>query len=135
MGQTGSAAQATNLFVGRGTYDLNSQLQVGTLVTHGDPEGLHSNTFVGTDATWKTTTFEGDKNLNFAAWAGHSSGDASNGNTTAGSPNGYGVDLEYPNDLWYAHAQYSQFGDSLTTSLGFLPRPGTRHNIEELSYQ
>jgi len=126
---------STNLFVGRGTYNLDPQLQVGTLVTSGDPTGLGSDTFVGTDATWKTSTFQGDKNLNLAAWAAHSSGDASNGLSTTGNPNGYGVDLEYPNDLWYAHAQYSKFGEDLTTSLGFLPRPGTRHNIEELSYQ
>lgn len=126
---------SANLFVGRGTYNATPELQLGALATNGDPTGLGSNTFIGTDATWKTTTFQGDKNLNFAAWAGHSSGTASNGYATTGNPNGYGMDLEYPNDLWYAHAQYSQFGSDLNPALGFVPRPGSRHNIEELSYQ
>ncbi|HSC47451.1 MAG TPA: carbohydrate binding family 9 domain-containing protein [Gammaproteobacteria bacterium] len=135
MGKNGSIAQSTNLFVGRGTYNLDPELQVGTLVTHGDPTGQDTNTFVGTDATWKTSTFQGDKNLNLSAWAAHSNGNASNGLSTAGNPNGYGVDLEYPNDLWYAHAQYAQYGEDLTTALGFLPRPGTRYNIEELNFQ
>ena len=121
---------ATNLFVGRGTYNLTPELQVGTMVTHGEPTGLSSNTFIGTDATWKTSTFAGDKNLNLSAWAAHSSGDL-----PAGNPNGYGLDIEYPNDLWYAHQQFSQWGDGLDPALGFLPRSGTRYSITELSYQ
>lgn len=123
-------SQSTNLFVGRGTYNLDPELQLGTLVTHGDPAGLDSNTFVGADATWKTSNFQGDKNLNFAGWVGHSTGDLPAGNT-----NGFGVDAEYPNDLWYAHVQYSQFGEALDPALGFLPRPGTRHYMNELGYQ
>jgi hypothetical protein len=128
-------SQGTNLFVGRGTYNLSQQLQLGSIVTHGDPTGVDSNTFVGTDATWKTSTFQGDKNLNLSGWAGHSSGDASNGFSSSGSASGFGLDAEYPNDLWYAHVQYEQYGDALDPALGFLPRPGTRHYMNELSYQ
>jgi len=130
-----AVSQGTNLFVGRGTYNATSQLQLGTIVTHGDPTGLDTNSFLGTDATWKTSTFEGDKNLNFSGWMGHSSGDASNGFASTGNTNGFGLDAEYPNDLWYAHMQYEQFGEALDPALGFLPRPGTRHYMNELSYQ
>ena len=126
---------STNLFVGRGTYNLDPELQLGTIVTHGDPTGLGTNSFVGTDATWKSSTFQGDKNLNLSAWAGHSSGSASNGFASNGNANGFGLDAEYPNDLWYAHIQYSQFGEALDPALGFLPRPGTRHYMNELNYQ
>ncbi len=125
-----SQSSATNLFVGRGTYNMTPELQVGALVTHGDPTGATSNTFTGTDATWKSSTFLGDKNLNISGWAAHSAG-----NLPQGDPNGYGLDLEYPNDLWYAHEQFSQWGDALDPALGFLPRPGTRYSISELSYQ
>jgi hypothetical protein len=125
-----SQSSATNLFVGRGTYNVTPELQVGALVTHGDPTGATSNTFTGTDATWKTSDFLGDKNLNISGWAAHSAG-----NLPQGDPNGYGLDLEYPNDLWYAHEQFSQWGDALDPALGFLPRPGTRYSISELSYQ
>lgn len=131
MAGSGEAGtDATNLFVGRGTYNLDPELQLGTLVTHGDPSGMASNTFVGTDATWKTSTFRGDKNLNIAAWGAHSGGNVPDGN-----PNGYGLDIEYPNDLWYIHEQYSQYGNGLDPALGFLPRPGTRYYISELNYQ
>jgi len=130
--QMGGSAQsdATNLLVGRGTYNLTPELQVGGLVTHGDPNGTDNNTFTGADATWKTSNFLGDKNLNISGWAAHSAGDL-----PSGDPNGYGLDLEYPNDLWYAHQQFSQWGDALDPALGFLPRPGTRYSISELSYQ
>jgi hypothetical protein len=134
MGKSG-VSDSTNLFVGRGTYNVDQQLQLGTMVTHGDPTGLDSNTFVGTDATWKTSTFQGDKNLNLSGWMGHSSGDASNGFASTGNSNGFGLDAEYPNDLWFAHVQYEQFGAALDPALGFLPRPGTRHYMNELSYQ
>ena len=131
MAGSGEAqTDATNLFAGRGTYNVSPELQLGTLVTHGDPFGMNSNTFVGTDATWKTSTFQGDKNLNIAAWGAHSSGNLPDGN-----PNGYGLDVEYPNDLWYIHGQYSQYGNGLDPALGFLPRPGTRYYIGELNYQ
>src|SRR5690348_4482729 len=91
-----AVSQSTNLFVGRGTYNATSQLQLGTIVTNGDPTGLDTNSFVGTDATWKSSTFQGDKNLNLSAWAGHSSGDASNGFASSGNANGFGLDAEYP---------------------------------------
>ncbi|HEY3858049.1 MAG TPA: DUF5916 domain-containing protein [Gammaproteobacteria bacterium] len=129
MGGT-SQSDATNLFVGRGTYNLDPQLQVGGLVTHGNPDGTDSNTFTGADATWKTSTFAGDKNLNLSGWAAHSSGQLPSGN-----PDGYGLDLEYPNDLWYLHQQFSQWGDALDPALGFLPRPGTRYSMTEVNYQ
>ena len=58
---------------------------------------MDDNTFVGTDALWKTSTFTGDKNLNISAWAAHSAGDL-----PAGNANGYGAGIEYPNDLWYS---------------------------------
>lgn len=135
-GDSTAGTDSTNLFVGRGTYNLTPELQMGTLVTHGDPTGMGSNTFIGTDATLKTSTFAGDKNLNIAGWAAHSSGDALNGNGVAptGNTNGYGLDIEYPNDLWYIHEQYSQYGNGFNPALGFLPRPGTRYYISELTY-
>ena len=125
-----SQSDATNLFVGRGTYNLTSELQVGGLVTHGDPTGMSSNTFTGADAIWKTSDFAGDKNLNISGWTAHSAG-----NLPAGNPNGYGLDVEYPNDLWYVHQQFSQWGDALDPALGFLPHPGTRYSMTEVNYQ
>ena len=135
----GDQSAATNLFVGRGTYNLDSQLQLGTLVTHGDPTGVDSNTFVSTDAVWKTSSFAGNKNLNLTAWAAHSSDNSPSSNPQpsnlpSGNPSGFGFDAEYPNDLWYADLQYDQYGDALHPALGFLPHPGTRYANEQTAY-
>jgi len=124
-----SVSDATNLFAGRSTWSPDQNLQLGTLITHGNPTGMGDNSFVGTDALWKTATFTGDKNLNLSAWAGHSSG-----NLPAGNTSGYGAGIEYPNDLWYFDAQFNQYGDALDPGLGFIPRPGTRQYYTELTY-
>ncbi|MGA9851346.1 MAG: DUF5916 domain-containing protein [Gammaproteobacteria bacterium] len=125
-----NVSDSTNLFAARGAYNVDQNLQVGTLITHGDPLGISDNTFVGTDALWQTASFTGDKNLNLAAWAGRSSG-----NLPSGNPDGYGFDIEYPNDLWYATTQVNVFGDALDPGIGFLQRPGTRQYYTELDYK
>ncbi|HSC47901.1 MAG TPA: DUF5916 domain-containing protein [Gammaproteobacteria bacterium] len=127
----GSAvSNASNLFAGRGTYNLDPNLQLGAIATHGTPTGSGDNTFIGADAVWKTSTFDGDKNLHLFAWAVHSGGDV-----PAGSPNGYGAGFLYPNDLWYAYWQSYNFGDGLDPGLGFLPRSGIRRNFAEVTYK
>ncbi|HET7923064.1 MAG TPA: DUF5916 domain-containing protein [Gammaproteobacteria bacterium] len=128
MAGTG-VSDAANLFVGRGTWNPDPNLQLGALLTHGDPAGMRDNSFVGTDALWKTANFAGDKNLTLSAWGARSSGDL-----PAGNVNGYGAGIEYPNDRWYAIAQVNVFGDALDPGIGFLPRPGTRQYYTELSF-
>jgi len=101
------------------------------LVTNGDPSGQGSNTLTSFDSTWSTSTFGGDKNLNLAGWAARSSGT----DVPAGTPNGYGFDIEYPNDLWYADANYNFYGDALNPALGFIQRPGTKQSSADVTYQ
>lgn len=116
-----SAARATNLFAGRTTYDVNEHLRVGALATRGDPDGVEDNALAGLDALWQTSTFRGDKNLAFGAWAAQSDGDLA-----PGQRSGWGFKADYPNDLWDVFLTYREFGDALDPALGFLPRPGTR---------
>ncbi len=126
-----SVSNATNLFAGRASYNINSQWRVGTLVTQGDPTGQGSNTLTAFDSTWSTSTFRGDKNLNLSAWDARSSGNT----LPSGTPNGYGFDLEYPNDLWYADLNYNFYGDALDPALGFIQRPGTKQTSTDITYQ
>lgn len=111
----------TILFAGRLTYDVDSHLRIGTIVTNGDPDGVHSNSVVGLDAVWRTSTFQGDKNFGVGVWGAQSSGDVGSGKRS-----GWGVKVDYPNDLWDLYAIYKELGDSLEPALGFIPRPGTR---------
>lgn len=117
-------APATNLAVARAAYDVSDKLRIGTLMTHGDPDGLNDNTFAGFDGVWRTSEFQGDRNLTVSGWYAHSYGDLA-----PGQADGYGVSVEYPNDLWYAFVKANEFGDALDPALGFLPRPGTRQYL------
>jgi len=130
--QMGSSnlSNATNLFAGRAVFNINDHWRVGTLLTHGDPTGATDNTLTSFDSTWSTSSFAGDKSLNVSTWAARSSGQR-----TAGSPNGYGVDLAYPNDLWWMDFSYNVYGEALDPAMGFLQRPGTRRAFADISWQ
>ncbi|HET6587569.1 MAG TPA: DUF5916 domain-containing protein [Oleiagrimonas sp.] len=130
--QTGANAVAptTNLGVARAAYDVNEHLRIGTLMTHGDPKGVRNNSFVGIDSVWHTSHFRGDRNLTVSGWLGHSYGDLK-----PGRADGYGVAVQYPNDLWSARLKMNVFGDALDPALGYLPRPGTRQYMILGAYQ
>ncbi len=124
------AAPGSNLFAGRVTYDVDQHLRLGVIATDGDPDGVHDNSLAGVDATWRTSTFPGDKNFSAGVWASASSGDIPSGKRT-----GYGLKIDYPNDLWDVALVFKEFGDGLDPALGFLPRPGTRWYTASASYQ
>jgi len=113
--------EETNLFAGRVTGDVGDKLTVGAIVTEGDPDSVHDNTLVGVDAFWRTSAFRGDKNLSLGAWSAWAGGDIPKGRR-----GGWGLKLDYPNDLLDAFLIYKEFSEELHPALGFLPRPGTR---------
>ncbi len=117
----GGLAPAANLFAGRVSYDFNKNLRVGTITTNGNPDGLSSNTLAGFDAVWRTSKFQGDKNLLVGGWTALTVGDMSKGRRS-----GWGFKVDYPNDLWDCSISLNEFGDALSPALGFLPRPGVR---------
>ncbi|MFN7943010.1 MAG: DUF5916 domain-containing protein [Thermoanaerobaculia bacterium] len=117
----GGGAPAVDLAAGRFAYDLDAHWRVGTLFTHGDPDGRSDNDFAGFDVVYRTPSFRGDKNLVASLWGARSAGDVGPGKRT-----GWGARLDYPNDRWTLYGDVREFGDSLDPALGFLPRPGTR---------
>ncbi|MGE0407054.1 MAG: DUF5916 domain-containing protein, partial [Candidatus Korobacteraceae bacterium] len=116
-----SFAPGTNLFAARASYDLTDRWRLGTLVTHGDPDGIHSNALVGFDSVWRTSNFRNNKNLLLGTWLVRSAGDLPAGNRTA-----WGARIDYPNDRWDCYAETRQFGNGVEPALGFLQRPGSR---------
>src|SRR5262249_14102857 len=69
----------TNLLAGRVSYDFNENLRIGTIFTNGDPEALRQNTLAGMDAMWRTSKFQGNKNLLVGAWTATTQGDVGPG--------------------------------------------------------
>jgi len=118
--RSNDVVSGTNMAAGRLTYDVNSHLRLGTVFTHGNPDGMSDNSLAGADIVWRTSSFRGDKNLALGAWAARSAG-----NLPDGRRGGWGVSLDYPNDLWDISANIDRFGEALNPALGFLPRPGT----------
>jgi len=130
LGLPSSLVPGTNLFAGRISYDVNQNLRIGTLVTHGDPEVLRNNTLAGIDAVWRTSKFLGNKNLQFGAWTATTQGDLG-----PGSKIGWGLTADFPNDLLDCSASINQYGEAFEPLLGFLPRPGTRRTSSFCAYQ
>ena len=130
LGLPSGEVPRTNLLAARVSYDLNDNLRVGTILTHGDPAGLRQNTLIGVDAIWRTSKFRGDKNLLLGAWSA-----TTQGNVGPGSKLGWGFKIDYPNDLWDCTASVNQYGDALDPPLGFLPRPGVRRTAIGCDWQ
>ena len=130
--QTAAAggAEAANLFAGRLTYDVDEHLRLGAIGTNGDPSGVGANWLAGLDAVWRTSLFQGDKNFFVGAWGTVTGGDGSGGNGS-----GYGIKIDYPNDLWDVSFRFDEFGDALEPDLGFLPRRGIRQYRLGIAYQ
>src|SRR5436190_10325965 len=130
LGLPSAVVPGTNLFAGRVSYDVNENLRVGTILTHGDPEARRNKTLAGIDAVWRTSKFFGNKNLQFGAWTATTQGDVG-----PGSKVGWGLSADYPNDLFDCNASVNQFGIALESLLGFIPRPGTRRTDAFCAYQ
>jgi hypothetical protein len=114
----------------RVAWDASKNFRVGYLGTRGDPVGIARNGFDGVDLLWHTSEAFGDKNFLVGTWGGRSSGDL-----PAGKRDGFGIKVDYPNDLWDIAGTWNQFGDALVPALGYLPRPGTRQSTLNGSFQ
>ena len=117
-----------NLLAARVSRNLFDQSWIGGIVTHGDPAGEHTNTLVGADARFATSTFRGGKNLAFEMFL--------LGTDNGGERDGAGgVRLDYPNDRWDFAASWRQIGDAFQPALGFVPRAGIRKTDVSLAFQ
>src|SRR5262249_11351959 len=130
LGLPSNVVQGTNLLAGRVSYDVNDNLRVGTIVTNGDPEALRQNSLAGIDAVWRTSKFQGNKNLFLGGWTAGTQGDV-----PSGRRDGWGFKVDYPNDLFDCQINMNQYGDGFQPLLGFLPRPGTRQTDVGCAYQ
>jgi hypothetical protein len=122
--------EGTNLLASRVAYDVDKHLRLGTMLTHGDPEALLSNTLVGADGAWNTSTFLRKYSLQFGGWAATTQGQVPTGNREA-----WGVRFDYPNDLLNCSVGTNHFGDGFEPLLGFLPRPATHQTDAACGYR
>jgi hypothetical protein len=122
--------EQANLSVARVSLNVGEQSSVGMIATHGDPNGVDSNSLGGVDANFGTSEFLGDRNLRSSLWLLASFDDSQ---TDADSA--FGASLSYPNDVWSWSVAAKQIGDAFHPALGFVPRTGIRSYSAELQFE
>jgi Domain of unknown function (DUF5916) len=118
-----------NLFAARVSRNLFDQSWLGAIVTNGNPDGTGSNSLLGADARFGTSTFRGDKNISLDLFVERTD-DQHLGQDYAG---GFGV--SYPNDRWDLFLNWKQIGDTFQPALGFVPRVGIRTTNARVAFQ
>jgi len=126
----GGFVEHQNLIAARVSRNIFQQSWIGGIVTHGNPTGSGSNTLVGADARFATSTFRGDKNLSLALYLLGTDDQASATRASAG-----GFTIDYPNDRWDVALSWKQIGDNFQPSVGFVPRTGIRKTDLNMAFQ
>jgi hypothetical protein len=126
----GGTLDGQNLLAARVSRNLFTQSWVGAIVTHGNPEGTGSNTLVGVDARFATSTFNGNKNLSTSMFLLRTDDQAS-----ATTDYAFGANVDYPNDLWDCSLGWRQIGENFRPALGFAPRTGIRRLSPGFSFK
>ena len=118
--------------VGRVKRNFWRQSTVGTIYTRratgafgGDPASLDRHT-VGADLDLSTSTFLGDKNLQFEAFYVWHNDPEQEGTAGTADQSARGIRFNYPNDIWRAHVSYRELGDEFDPAMGFTRRNGFR---------
>ena len=92
---------------------------VGVLATFGDPTGAPGSYLVGSDFTYQTSRFRGNKSLEGGAWVLATGREGLTGDRTA-----VGANIAYPNDIWDLSLTWIRVGDGFDPAMGFVPRRG-----------
>ena len=89
---------------------------------------------LGADLDLFTSTFLGDKNLQFQAfYVWHTDPDLK-GSSTMGDRSARGFRINYPNDVWRMHLSFREFGDNWDPAVGFVRRRGFRRANPVITY-
>ena len=119
-----------NFIAGRISQNIFDQSKLGIIFTDGNPAGRGRNSLAGFDFTYSTSKFRGDKNFLAGAWLVYNWNEHKQGRHQ-----GYGLKIDYPNDLWEISSTYAYYGDRLKPGLGFLDRNNVQSLNSRLAYQ
>ncbi|MCI0613282.1 DUF5916 domain-containing protein, partial [bacterium] len=125
-GEEEEIAPDTNLGVLRVKQNIFSESSAGFITTLGDPIGRDGSWLFGTDFTYQTSKFRGDKNFLVGVW-----GLLTDRSDIPNPQKALGFKIDYPNDLWDVALLYKWIDDDFDPSLGFVQRRGVQ--ISELS--
>jgi hypothetical protein len=119
-----------DLAVARISHNLGEASTLGGIFTSGDPTGPSSSQTYGLDWNYRTSGFQGDKNLTSSLWLLQTQTRGALGDDLA-----YGASLGAPNDLWTWKLAAREVQANFEPALGFVPRTGVRTYDATLEYQ
>ena len=118
-----------NFLAARISQNILAESKVGLIFTDGSPTGA-KNSLAGFDLVYQTSRFMKDKNFLAGGWFVYNWNE-----NPAGRHEGFGLKLDYPNDLWDIVTTFNSYGDALEPGIGFLPRRGVQVFTLGASYQ
>lgn len=116
-----------NFTVLRLTRNFGSQSTIGIIGTSGNAISDEKNNVIGADVSLATSTFRGDKNLEFLLFGLKSTSQNLVGNDCA-----FGSEISYPNDFFSIRLGYSQIENNFFAGVGFVPRKNIRNTYFEI---
>ena len=120
-GEVDTLPTESTMGVFRLKQNVLSESSIGMIATFGDPLDRSNSWTAGTDLTYQTSRFQGDKNFLVGVW-----GLAMDRADVTGRRHALGAKIDYPNDLWDVAFTYKWVGESFDPSLGFVQRPGSQ---------
>ncbi|MBO6793979.1 MAG: carbohydrate binding family 9 domain-containing protein [Balneolaceae bacterium] len=126
---------AENFTVARVKRNIGTESTIGFIYTRRSEDVLFlgENDFseglqtFGSDLELATSSFLGDKNLQFQAFfVFHNANSALNESSDFLDRSSRGLRLNFPNRPWFGHVSYREFGDAFDPAVGFARRVGFR---------
>ena len=128
-GESG-ALDPENFTVARVKRNIGSESTLGLIYTRratSDVDSLQDRHTFGADLELATSSFLGDKNLQFQAFfVFHNPAEVSDNSTNIADRSSRGVRLNFPNRPWSGHVSYREFGEAFDPAVGFARRVAFR---------
>lgn len=118
-----------NFAVARVSRNIGEQSAIGFIGTHGNADTSGQNSVVGADIKLATSTFAGDKNLNFYVYGLKSTTAGVSGRDVA-----FGTEISYPNDFFNFTTGYMQIDTNYVAGVGFVPRKNIRNSYGRIGF-
>jgi hypothetical protein len=127
-----------NFSVARIKRNIGAESTLGLIYTRrstADVDSLQDRHTIGADLELATSTFMGDKNLQFQAFfVVHNPAEVDDNSTDWLDRSSKGFRLNFPNRPWSGHASYREFGDSFNPAVGFARRIAFRRFQPSIDY-
>lgn len=119
-----------NFTVARLKRNIGSESTIGLIYTRRsttDVDSLQDRHTLGADLELATSSFLGDKNLQFQAfYVFHNPAEVDDNSTNISDRSSRGIRLNFPNRPWSGHVSYREFGEAFNPAVGFARRVAFR---------